>query len=267
MKYIVVYLILFAGIAMQSRSVQAVDASDPTKIYSYAGPGYKYTQFTNDDYLQELRVIGNLALSEQDSVMFEFGYGKYSGTVGPGEDDTGLTNSRARWFHLFSMDHSVVSGYRGWASQVDLQLEGDVKGTKGTNTIALGVMPAYGINTEWSMYLPVNYVSTWNNDFDRHKGHGIGFAPMAAYAPAEGPWPGFFLQIWPSITRYVSGDLSGEGGANIDITLGWTPAEKVVATATLQHNFDKDFGLYNLSPGASSGPNDWNIFASVSFYF
>ena len=267
-KYIAVLAAaIFISVTTQTNAEEAIDASDPTKIYSYAGPGYKYTSFTNDDYLQELRVIGNLALSEQDSVLFEFGYGKYHGTVQADEEDTGMTNLRARWFHLFDMDYSVVSGYRGWATQVDLQLEGEVKGTKGTNTLALGVLPAYGINTEWSLFLPVNYVSTWDHDFNHHKGHGISFAPMAAYAPAEGPWPGFFIQIWPSITRYVSGDLKGEGGANIDVTIGWTPAEQVVATATLQHNFDKDFGLYNLSPGASSGPNDWNIFASVSFYF
>jgi len=69
---------------------EAIDASDPTKIYSYAGPGYKYTEYSNGDHLQELRAVGNLGLSDSDMVMFELGYGKYSGTVLPGEDDTGI---------------------------------------------------------------------------------------------------------------------------------------------------------------------------------
>ncbi len=261
---------LFAAIlisfSLASQADEAIDASDPTRIYSYAGPGYKYTKYSNGDYLSELRVIGNMGLSDKDMVLFEFGYGKYNGTVLAGEEDTGFTNLRARWFHLFKMDHSVTKGYRGWATQVDLQGEGEVKGTKGTNTLAIGALPAYGINAEWAFYLPVNYVSTWGEDFDNHRGHGISIAPMAAYAPAKGPWPGFFVQIWPSYTRYFSGDLDGEGGANLDITIGWSPADKVVATATLQQNFDKDLNLYNPSTG-TSGANDWNIFASASWYF
>lgn len=246
---------------------EAIDASDPTKIYSYAGLGYKYTAYTNHDHLQEIRTNGQLGLSESDMLTFEIGYGKYQGTVLPGEHGTGLTNARARWFHLASMDSSVTHGYRGWATQVDLQLEGSVKGTKGTNTLALGVLPAFAINPEWSLYLPLNYVSTWNHAFKKHQGHGISFAPMAAYAPADGPWPGFFLQIWPSYTRYIAGNLKGKGGANIDLTLGWTPADRMVVTATLQHNFDKNLSLYIPNPGASSGPNDWNLFISTSFYF
>lgn len=157
---------------------ETIDASDPIKIYSYAGPGYKYTEYSNGDYLQELRVIGNLGLSDKDMVLFEFGYGKYNGTVLAGEDDTGLTNLRARWFHLFNMDYSVTRGYRGWATQVDLQGEGQVKGTTGTNTLAIGAVPAYGINAEWAFYLPINYVSTWGENFDKHQGHGISVAPI-----------------------------------------------------------------------------------------
>lgn len=253
-------------ISVAEAAEEKIDASDPTKIYTYAGPGFKYTKYSNGDTLSELRVQGNIGISDKDMVMFELGYGNYSGTVLAGEEDSGLTNSRARWFHLFKMDHSVVSGYRGWATQVDLQIEGDVKGTTGTNTVAIGALPAYGINADWSFYLPINYVSTWGKNFDNHQGHGISIAPMAAYAPAEGPWPGFFLQIWPSYTRYFSGDLDGEGGANLDITLGWAPAEKVVATLVIQQNFDKDLNLYNPSSG-TSGANDWNVFANASWYF
>ena len=257
---------LSSGLIAQPSVAEEIDASDPTKIYSYAGPGYKFTEFTNGDELNELRVIGNLGLSDSDMVLFEFGYGSYSGTVLPGEKKDGFTNARARWFHLFGMDYSVLSGYRGWATQIDLQLEGDVKGTTGSNTLALGALPAFGINADWAFYLPVNYVSTWGEDFKDHQGHGLSVAPMAAYAPAEGPWPGFFVQIWPSYTRYFSGDLKSEGGANVDLTIGGTPVEAVVVTATFQRNFDKDFRGFRRA-GGPAGANDWNLFVSASFYF
>jgi hypothetical protein len=248
-------------------NAEEIDASDPTKIYTYAGPGYKFTEFSNGDSLNEIRVVGNLALSEKDMLLFELGYGKYSGTVLSGEKETGLTNSRARWFHLFDMDYSVEKGYRGWATQIDLQLEGKVKGTTGSNTLALGGLPAYGINQDWAFYLPLNYVSSWGKDFEEHQGHGVSIAPLAAYAPADGPWPGFFLQFWPSYTRYFAGDLKGEGGANLDVTLGWTPAKNVVAQMVLQQNFDKDLNIYKYQPGAAGGANDWNVFAYANWYF
>ncbi|MEH6551747.1 MAG: hypothetical protein V7711_08355 [Pseudomonadales bacterium] len=247
-------------------SEESIDASDPTKIYSYVGPGYKYTEYSNGDNLQEARVIGNLGLGNSDMVLFEIGYGTYNGTLAEGEKEDGTTNGRARWFHLFNMDYSVLSGYRGLATQIDLQFEGSVKGTKGSNTVALGAMPAFGINENWSFFLPINYVSTWGEDFKDHQGHGISIAPMASYAPAEGLWPGFFLQLWPSYTRYVSGDLEGEGGANLDVTVGGSITQKILVTGTFQQNFDKDLKLFNPSTG-SSGPNDWNIFLAVNFYF
>jgi hypothetical protein len=265
MKRILPTLGLLA-IAAHTAADEGIDASDPTKIYSYAGPGYKYTEFSNGDNLQELRVIGNLGLGASDMILFEIGYGHYSGTVERGAKEDGTTNGRARWFHLFDMDYSKLSGYRGLATQVDLQFEGSVKGTKGSNTIAIGAMPAFGISESWSFYLPVNYVSTWGEDFDNHQGHGVSIAPMAAWSPANGIWPGFFMQFWPSYTYYFNGDLDGEGGANLDITVGGSVTESIVITTTFQQNFDKDLNLFNPSTG-SSGPNDWNIFAAINFYF
>jgi hypothetical protein len=252
--------------ALWAETTEEVDASDPTKIYSYAGPGYKFTEYSNGDSLKEIRAIGNVGITDQDMLLFELGYGSYSGTVSPGEKDDGITNGRARYFHLFNMDYAIATGYRGWATQVDLQFEGDVKGTTGGNTLAVGVLPAFGGGASWSFFLPVNYVSTWGDNFDQHQGHGISVAPLAVFAPEKGPWPGFFLQIWPSYTYYLAGDLDGEGGANLDLTTGWSITPTIVATATFQQNFDKNLQLYNPSNG-TSGANDWNLFASVSFYF
>jgi hypothetical protein len=74
------------------------------------------------------------------------------------------------------------------------------------------------------------------------------------------------LQIWPSYTEYVAGDLKNSGGAALDLTTGWSITPTIVAAATFQQNFDKDLKLYTPSTG-TSGANDWNLFANVSFYF
>ena len=259
--------IVFLSVGAQAQESGQVDASDPTKVYSFAGGGYKFTEYSNGDSLGEIRALGNIGISDQDMLLFEIGYGSYSGTVKDNEKKDGTTNGRLRYFHLFNMDYSVSKGYRGLAAQVDLQFEGRVKGTTGGNTIALGVLPAFGGGDNWSFFLPVNYVSTWGDKFEEHQGHGISVAPLAVYAPAEGPWPGFYLQIWPSYTRYVAGDLEGSGGAAVDITTGWSITPTIIAGATFQQNFDKDLKLYTPTPGASSGANDWNLFANVTFYF
>ena len=243
-----------------------IDASDPTRIATYAGPGFKYTSFADDADLWELRATGNIGLGDKDMIMFELGYGEFDGPALLTQRTEGLTNARARWFHLFNMDNTVTKGYRGWATQVDLQLEGDVTRTDGSNTVAIGALPAFALSPEWAFYLPVNYVATWNSDFKDLTGHGVSIAPMAAYAPEVGPWPGFFLQIWPSYTRYFSGDLDGEGAANVDVTVGWMPSDRWVVTGLVQKNFDKDFQGFR-RPGVVSGSNDWNLFVSASYYF
>lgn len=267
MRLFASFLVASLTLALSANALaDDIDASDPTKIQTYAGPGIKFTSFADDAELLEFRATGNIGLGAKDMIMFELGYGDFDGPAISGQTTNGLTNARARWFHLFNMDGSVVSGYRGWATQIDLQLEGDVTRTRGSNTVAIGALPAFGINEDWAFYLPVNYVSTWNSDFNDHTGHGISIAPMAAYAPADGPWPGFFIQIWPSYTRYFAGDLEDSGGANVDITLGWAPADRWVVTGVFQKNFDKDFQGFR-RPGVVSGANDWNLFISGAYYF
>ncbi len=78
-----------------AEQTEKVDASDPTKIYSYAGLGYKLTEYDNGDSLNEVRAIGNIGFSDSDMLLFEIGYGNYSGTVLSGENDSGATNTLA----------------------------------------------------------------------------------------------------------------------------------------------------------------------------
>ncbi len=243
---------------------EVIDASNPTKIYTYAGPGVKYTDYTNGDSMTEIRATGNLGLSDSDMVMFEVGYGWHDGNSVAGSDND-LTNGRARWFHLFDMDYGKT-GYQGWATQVDLQLAGKLKGTDGQNVLALGGLAAFGLADKWSAYVAVNAVNTWDKRFDRYNGFGIGVAPLLVYSPGDAWWPGAFVQFWPNYTRFVSGELKDEGSGNLDFILGGAITETVMWSATLQKNLDKD--LRSFRRGRDTGlKNDWNLFASVTRYF
>ena len=58
-------VILSVGLHASDLNAEPVDATDPTKIYSFFGGGPKYSEFTNGDYLREARVIGNIGFSEK----------------------------------------------------------------------------------------------------------------------------------------------------------------------------------------------------------
>ena len=137
-------LALLTGIVLGTTVMadeERIDASDPTKIYTYAGGGLKYNDYTNGEYMWETRAIGNVGLSEHDMLLFEAGYGWHEGGQAEGKD-SGLTNARLRWFHLYDMDYEVETGYRGLGLQLDVQLAGSLKGTDGQNQIVFGAIPA-----------------------------------------------------------------------------------------------------------------------------
>ena len=241
----------------------SIDASDPTKIYTYAGVGVKYTDYTNDESMWEVRATGNLGLGKSDMVMFELGYGWHDGDSVPG-DDNGLTNARLRWFHLFKMDYSKVSGYRGMATQLDLQVAGELKGTDGQNVISAGALPAFGISDLWSFYCAFNLVGSWDKKFENYNGTGAGIAPLLVFAPDW--WNGSYFQLWPNYTYFFSGELEDEGSGNVDLTVGGMFTPTISWAVTGQQQLDKDLNAFRR--GRDTGlTNDWNIFASVTTYF
>lgn len=245
-------------------SSEKIDASDPTRIYTYVGVGPKYHDYTNGEHLLELRVSGNLGLSKKDMVFFNAGYGHHSGDKVAGGND-GLTNARARWFHLAEMDYSVASGYRGWATQVDLQLAGRLKGTDGQNVLSLGALPAFGLNRNWSLYLPMNVLNSWDKRFGAYNGMGLNVSPLLVYT-ADSWWDGAYVQFWGGYTRFVSGDLSGEGAGNLDITIGGKISPTVTWTLVAQKNVDVDLQSYRRDEN-SGLKNDWNAFLFFTTYF
>ena len=114
-------------------------------LYSKTTLPLKTVFSTSVESMTELRATGNLGLSKSDMVLFELGYGWHDGDLVSG-DNNDWTNARARWFHLFDMDYSVEQGYRGWGTQVDMQLAGGLKGTDGQNVVSLGGLAGFGLN-------------------------------------------------------------------------------------------------------------------------
>ena len=85
------------------------------------------------------------------------------------------------------------------------------------------------------------------------------------YAPNNW-WKEAWVQIWHRYTKFISGDLSGEGAGNIDVTIGGEITPISFWSLTYQKNYDKDLRSYRC--GEDSGlKNDQNILASVTIYF
>lgn len=260
---IVTVMLFLPGLAPAQE--EAIDASDPTKIYTYAGGGFKYTDYTNGDSMWEIRATGNIGLTQNDMLLFELGYGWHSGSAGSGtKDESDLTNARLRWFHLFGMDYSVTRGYRGWASQLDLQLAGNLVGTDGQNVVTIGALPAFGLTDTLSLFVGINWVNSWDKQFENYNGMGLGLAPLLVYTPDW--WAGSFVQVWPNYSRFFTNELSGEGSGSLDVITGGEITSKLLWSVTFQKNLDKD--LDSFRRGRETGvKNDWNAFFNITQYF
>jgi len=253
-------MLILALLSLNTLAAKDIDPSDPTKIYTYMGGGFKYTDYTNDETMSEVRATGNLGISDNDMMMFEFGYGYHDGEI----SESGLTNARARYFHLFDMDYSVSSGYRGWAIQVDAQIAGELKGTDGQNVVAVGALPAFGISELWSFYLPLNLVNSWDKNFSYYNGLGVSVSPLLVYNPSW--WDASYIQFWPNYTYFLSGDLKNQGSGNLDIIMGGAITKTVMWATTFQQNFDIDLNTYRRSHD-SGLKNDYNLFVNITTYF
>ena len=258
---IALYLLLFIDSSLFAED--AIDASDPTKVYTFAGLGMKYTDYTNDESMIELRTVGNIGITSNDMLLFEVGYGAHNGDKIQGSDKA-LTNGRLRWFHLFEMDYSIDSGYRGWATQIDLQLAGSLKGTNSANVLSFGLLPAFGINKEWSFFLPLNIVNSWDKDFENSNGVGLNASPLFVYTPTW--WNESYVQIWPEYTYFVSGKFEDQGSAALELTTGGAISDMTWWALTYKKNYDVH--LNSLARSSNSGLNNYqNIFLNFTKYF
>ncbi|MEH6549011.1 MAG: hypothetical protein V7711_18155 [Pseudomonadales bacterium] len=257
-------ILLSLGLLLASAATgETIDASDPTKIYTFLGGGPKYTDFTTGEYLWEARLIGNLGLSDHDMVLFEAGYGRITGHD-QHKSESGWTSTRLRWFHLFEMDYEAI-GYRGMGTQVDLQLAGGIRGTDGQNLLVTGVMPTWNFSENLSLYLSLNLVNAWDKRFENYNGAGAGFDAQIIYNN-ENWWPGAQVRLIPVYNYFLAGELDGEGSGNFDINVGGEFSPTVMWDITYQTNFDKDLNTFRRGEDTDI-ENDWNLFFNVTSYF
>ena len=265
---LVIALVIAAGIGtgLTAAAEEEIDASDPTKVYTYAGAGVKFTDYTNGDDMLELRATGNLGITPNDMALFELGYGWHNGDPASGtKDDDNWTNARLRYFHLFDMDYSVLSGYRGFATQVDLQLAGELKGTDGQNQIVVGVMPVFALGGDWNLYLMANVANAWDKKFEYWNGIGPSITTQFIYSP-QNWWPGAQIRIVPTYTYFVAGDLKHDGSGDIEFNVGGEFTSSIMWDITFQKNLDIDLNSYRRER-SSELKNDWNLFLNVTRYF
>jgi hypothetical protein len=260
-------LVLFLGCGLALTCLadeERIDASDPTKIYTFMGGGFKYNDYTNGEYMWEARAIGNIGLGEHDSLLFEAGYGWHKGDQAPGKD-SGLTNARVRWFHLYEMNYELETGYRGFGLQLDAQLAGGLKGTDGQNQILVGAMPVFALGGSWNLYLMLMVANTWDKGWEYWNGIGPSVTAQFIY-DNESWWPGAQVRIIPSYTYFVSGELKDEGSGNVELNVGGEFTPTLMWDATLQKNFDLYLSSFSRGPGEEL-ENDWNLFFNVTSYF
>jgi hypothetical protein len=243
---------------------ERIDASDPTKIYTFAGGGLKYNDYTNGEYMWETRVIGNIGLSDHDMLLFETGYGWHQGEQASGKAN-GMTNSRLRWFHMNDMNYEVVTGYRGLGLQLDVQLAGSLKGTDGQNQIVFGVMPVFALGRGWNLYLMFNVANTWDKGWDYWNGIGPNVSAQFVY-DNEDWWPGAQVKLVPTYTYFVAGELEDEGSGLLEVNIGGEVTPTVMWDITAEKNFDVDLRSFSREPDEEL-KNDWNFFFNVTAYF
>lgn len=255
-------LLVHADYALASDA--AIDASDPTRIYTFLGAGPKYSRYTNNEYMVEVRTTGNWGIDDNDMLLFEFGYGWHDGNLTPGSD-TGITNPRIRYFHLLSMDYELDHGYRGMGLQADLQFAGELKGTDGQNVMTAGIMPTFAFDPEWNLYLMLGAVGSWDKSFAKFNGAGVNLSPKFVYSP-ETLWEGAQFQLTPTVKYFVSGTLENKVSGNLEFNIGGEFTPTLMWDIVGDINLDVDLKSFRGESDAEL-ENDWSIFFNVTSFF
>ena len=150
-------LLITSSNATDTKQIQSgdIDASDPTRIYTWLGGGYKYTEYANNEEIGELRLTANIGLSANDMVLIESGVGNLSGHE---TDNKGLTDSKVKWYHLMDMDYEKEWGFRGWGTHLEIKVGGGLRGTNVGNSIIAGAASAHALGWNWALYLSLIHI-------------------------------------------------------------------------------------------------------------
>ncbi len=228
----------------------AIDTADPTRIYTGVGISVGSSDYENGESRRELRGSFSWALTADDMMLLESGYGRHESATAGG-DETGLTRTRLFYRQRLPFDDSLQQGFRGMAFQVELQLSGELKGTDGQTILSGGGTPAIRVNKYLDIYPVVDLISSFDKNFKNFNGIGFEVAPLFSYAP-DYLWPGAVLQVEPSYTQYVIGqfafgnsrNLRVAGGGTFFGSLSWLlSAEKHAGRDLLTYRGDNSAGL------------------------
>ena len=184
----------------------AIDTAEPTRIYSGFGVAAWTSDYENGATRRELR--GNLswALTPDDMLQVESGYGRHESTVAGG-DTTGLTRTTLSYRQRLPFDDARPQGFRGMAFQYSLSLSGELTGTDGQTILSGGAIPAIRLSESFDFYPVVDLINSFDKNFKHYNGLGFDVAPRLAYTPAY-LWPDATLEITPGYTKYLIGQLA-----------------------------------------------------------
>ena len=236
-----------------------IDASDPTRIVTFIGIGPKTTRYTDGSNIDELRVNATVGIGAKDMIIAEFGYGRNTG-----EDKRGWTNTQIRHFHLFRMDNTIPRGYRGWGSSIEVNLAGDLRGMDGQQSLAIGGSPAFALGNDWDIYPIVMVLNSWDRYFAYYNGGGINFSPLLTKKLDW--WEGAFVAFWLQYNRFFWGNLSGNGGGQLQMTLSGKFTPTLIWRLQGFTMFDKDFRGYDHINGFDPRPRN-AAFLRLESYF
>lgn len=240
---------------------QTPDPSDPTRIVARIGAGYKYTDFTGGASINEIRAKVALILGKSGMFVADVGIGKLDNNPN-GENETGLTDGRYRYFHLGPMDFSTM-GYRGWGASMELQTQGSIEGTDDSNLVAVGGIWSFATSKTLSIFPNLIGSAVWSKNFDSYRGAVARGDIFITWKP-ERIWHGGYLKFKPSYSIGVSNDIKGEYSANLEVAVGG------MITSNKKWWWDvqgRTFLIDELAQEIQKPINaDWSLFASVTYF-
>ena len=264
-----IVVLLFCGFVCSIVSAQEVadvgkqtpDPSDPTRIDARVGAGYKYTDFTGSASINEIRAKVALILGKSGMFVADVGVGKLNNNPN-GKDETGLTDGRYRYFHLGPMDLKKM-GYRGWGVSAELQTQGAIEGTDGSNLIAIGGIWSFATSKTLSIFPNLIGSAVWSKNFDSYLGAVARGDLFITWKPI-GIWRGGYLKFKPSYSIGVSNVIKGDDSASLEVAVGgmisndkkwwWDIQGRVFATDDLEQDLQ---GSINA---------DKSVFASITYF-
>ena len=233
----------------------AIDTSDPTQIYTGVGISAGSSDYENGESRRELRGSFSWAITADDMLQIESGYGRHESDTAGG-DETGLTRTRLHYRQRLPFDDSLQQGFRGMAFKVELQLSGELKGTDGQTIISGGGTPAIRVSKSLDIYPAVDLISSFDKNFKNFNGIGFEVAPLISYSP-DYLWPGAVLQIEPSYTQYVIGQFAFGNSRNLRVAGGGTMFNTLTWSLSAEKHAGRDLLTYR-GDNSADLKHDWS---------